>query len=53
MHPWEIDAAQPRQSGVGFKTRFRHYLNLARVEARLRRLLTDFRWARMDEVYAT
>lgn len=53
MHPWEIDAAQPRQTGVGFKTRLRHYLNLSKVESRLRRLLTDFRWARMDEVYAT
>jgi polysaccharide deacetylase family protein (PEP-CTERM system associated) len=53
MHPWEIDVEQPRQTGVGFKTRLRHYLNLSRVESRLQRLLTDFRWARMDEVYAT
>jgi polysaccharide deacetylase family protein (PEP-CTERM system associated) len=53
MHPWELDVAQPRQTGVGFKTRLRHYLNLSRVESRLQRLLTDFRWARMDEVYAT
>ena len=53
MHPWEIDAAQPRQAGVGLKTRVRHYMNLAKVEDRLRHLLTDFRWGRMDEVYAT
>ena len=53
MHPWEIDAAQPRQQGVKLKTRIRHYMNLARVEGRLRRLLADFKWGRMDEVYAT
>ncbi len=53
MHPWEIDPAQPRQRGVGLKTRIRHYMNLAKVEDRLRSLLADFRWGRMDEVYAT
>jgi polysaccharide deacetylase family protein (PEP-CTERM system associated) len=44
MHPWEIDPEQPRVPGVSFKTRFRHYVNLARTEGRLARLLTDFRW---------
>lgn len=50
FHPWEIDPAQPRQRGLDAKTRFRHYLNLERMEARLRRLLGDFQWGRMDEV---
>lgn len=50
-HPWEVDAAQPRQEGVGWRTRFRHYLNLERMPARLARLLADFRWGRMDEVF--
>lgn len=53
MHPWEIDAGQPRQHGVSLKTRVRHYMNLHKVEDRLRCLLGDFRWGRMDEVYAT
>lgn len=44
MHPWEIDPEQPRVPGVSLKTRFRHYINLARTEGRLARLLTDFRW---------
>lgn len=48
MHPWEIDPEQPRVAGVSLKTRFRHYLNLDRTEARLRRLLADFRWDRLD-----
>jgi polysaccharide deacetylase family protein (PEP-CTERM system associated) len=52
MHPWEIDPGQPRMNGVGFKTRFRHYLNLERTESRLGRLLGDFRWGRVDQVFA-
>jgi polysaccharide deacetylase family protein (PEP-CTERM system associated) len=51
FHPWEIDPGQPRQRGISAKTRFRHYLNLDRMEARLTRLLDDFRWGRMDEVF--
>lgn len=51
FHPWEIDPNQPRQHGIGFKTRFRHYLNLNRMETRLRRLLADFRWDRMDKIF--
>ena len=50
FHPWEIDAAQPRVPGIDVKTRFRHYLNLDRMEQRLRQLLFDFEWRRLDEV---
>ena len=51
FHPWEIDVAQPRIEGISRKTRFRHYVNISRMEARLARLLKDFRWGRMDEVF--
>jgi polysaccharide deacetylase family protein (PEP-CTERM system associated) len=51
FHPWEIDPGQPRVSGTSLKTRFRHYVNLARTEPRLGRLLGDFRWGRVDEVF--
>ena len=50
FHPWEIDAAQPRIPGIDVRTRFRHYLNLERMEQRLRQLLFDFEWGRVDEV---
>lgn len=50
FHPWEIDPDQPRREGLDRRTRFRHYLNLARTEARLQRLLADFHWGRMDDV---
>ncbi len=51
FHPWEIDPEQPRVKGAGLKTRFRHYINLKRTEPRLRQLLSDFRWDRMDRVF--
>lgn len=51
FHPWEIDADQPRIEGINAKARFRHYVNLQRTEARIRRLLNDFSWGRMDEIF--
>jgi polysaccharide deacetylase family protein (PEP-CTERM system associated) len=49
LHPWEIDPDQPRLK-AGTLSRFRHYRHLAETEARLRRLLTDFRWGPMSAV---
>lgn len=51
FHPWEIDPEQPRVDGTSLKTRFRHYINLDKTESRLGRLLDDFRWGRVDEVF--
>jgi polysaccharide deacetylase family protein (PEP-CTERM system associated) len=51
-HPWEIDPGQPRVSKAPALARFRHYLNLSRTHARLERLLRDFAWARVDQVFA-
>lgn len=51
LHPWELDAEQPRQSRISHKTRFRHYLNLNKTQFRLTNLLEDFSWGRMDEVF--
>jgi polysaccharide deacetylase family protein (PEP-CTERM system associated) len=52
FHPWEIDPGQPRIDGVGLRTRVRHYLNLSRLEQRIAKLLNDFRWGRLDSVFA-
>ncbi len=52
FHPWEIDPAQPRVAGSGVKSRLRHYTNLARMSGRLDRLLHEFAWDRMDQVFA-
>ena len=51
FHPWELDPGQPRIAGTSLRTRFRHYLNLNRTQARLRRLLRDFRWRSMHCVF--
>jgi len=51
FHPWELDAGQPRQPGLSAKTRFRHYVNLHRMPGRLRQLLNDFEWDRVDRVF--
>lgn len=50
-HPWEIDAGQPRISGLSIKSRIRHYTNLSRMEEKLGRLARDFKWGRVDEVF--
>ncbi len=44
-------ADQPRIRAAAAKARFRHYLNLNRMEGRLARLLQDFRWGRMDAIF--
>lgn len=49
FHPWEIDPDQPRIKSAPLKSRLRHYLNLSVMEKKLRRLLTDFSWGRIDE----
>jgi polysaccharide deacetylase family protein (PEP-CTERM system associated) len=51
FHPWEIDPEQPRQEGLSFKTRTRHYLNLHKMENRIKQLLTDFNWDTMENVF--
>jgi polysaccharide deacetylase family protein (PEP-CTERM system associated) len=49
LHPWEVDPEQPRIANAGWRSRFRHYLNLERTLPRLERLLTDFRFTTMRE----
>jgi polysaccharide deacetylase family protein (PEP-CTERM system associated) len=51
LHPWEIDPLQPRLQ-AGRLSRFRHYRNLESTEARLRRLLQDFRFDTMQTLVA-
>ena len=52
LHPWEVDPDQPRVN-AGWRSRFRHYNNLAKCETRLRRLLVDFRFAPAREVLSS
>jgi len=52
FHPWEIDPDQPRVAGAPLRSRFRHYTNLGRMAPKLRRLIDEFRWDRMDTIAA-
>jgi polysaccharide deacetylase family protein (PEP-CTERM system associated) len=49
LHPWEVDPGQP-QVNVSWRSRFRHYNNLENCEARLDRLLSDFRFSTVKGV---
>ncbi len=49
LHPWEIDADQPRVA-LPTLTRARHYGNIGRTEARLERLLADFKFDAISSV---
>ena len=44
LHPWELDAQQPRLGLRGICA-WRHYHNIGQMEGRLRRLLQDFNFA--------
>jgi peptidoglycan-N-acetylglucosamine deacetylase len=52
FHPWELDPDQPRLSGAPFRSRFRHYVRLDSMEARLERLLGEFLWGRIDDAFS-
>lgn len=52
LHPWEIDAEQPRFN-ASWLSRFRHYTNLSVCEARLARLIGEFKFATVREVLST
>ncbi|NJN06093.1 MAG: DUF3473 domain-containing protein [Rhodobacteraceae bacterium] len=51
LHPWELDPAQPRIDAP-WRSRFRHYNNLASCESKLRRLVADFQFTTMQAVLA-
>ncbi|TAD77578.1 MAG: DUF3473 domain-containing protein [Sphingomonadales bacterium] len=50
FHPWEVDPEQPRVSHAPLRSRFRHYTGLSRMAGKLRELVHEFRWGRMDLV---
>ncbi len=53
FHPWEIDPGQPRVANAPLKSRFRHYTNLGAMAGKLRRLIADFKWDRLDRIVET
>ncbi len=50
VHPWELDAGQPRLDVPGI-VKLRHYRGLARMEGRIRRLLSHHRFGSIRDVH--
>jgi polysaccharide deacetylase family protein (PEP-CTERM system associated) len=50
FHPWEIDPGQPRVANAPLKSRLRHYSRLEQMSGKLRLLIGEFRWGRMDDL---
>ena len=48
FHPWEIDPGQPRVGNAPLKSRLRHYSKLDGMADKLRQLVHEFPWGRMD-----
>ncbi len=52
FHPWEVDPGQPRVANAPLRSKLRHYPNLDVMANKLRRLISDFEWGRVDEILA-
>lgn len=48
FHPWEVDPDQPRVLNAPIKSKLRHYTNLHKMAPKLRELVHEFGWGRMD-----
>ena len=51
-HPWELDPGSPKLPGTPVTVRFFNRLGRRKVAAKLRRLVSDFRFAPIAEVFA-
>jgi len=52
FHPWEFDLYQPKINRVNQIKKIRHYSGLEEMKNKLIKLIRDFSWGRIDEVYA-
>ena len=51
IHPWEFDPQQPKIN-AGMLNNFRHYINIDKNEQKLKRLLNDFEFVPIKDLYA-
>ncbi|HPM42762.1 MAG TPA: DUF3473 domain-containing protein [Candidatus Omnitrophota bacterium] len=52
IHPWEIDPDQPRLD-AGPIAGFRHYVNMGNAECKLEKLLTDFTFMAIEDIFTS
>jgi polysaccharide deacetylase family protein (PEP-CTERM system associated) len=50
FHPWEIDPDQPRVHRASMRSKLRHYTNLDGMAGKLRQLIDEFSWTRIDVI---
>jgi polysaccharide deacetylase family protein (PEP-CTERM system associated) len=50
FHPWEIDPDQPRVANAPIKSKLRHYSRLKAMAPKLKQLMHDFQWGRLDAI---
>lgn len=50
-HPWEIDPEQPRIKKASLKSKFRHYVNLGKMEKKLKELCSWAPFERVDALF--
>jgi len=48
FHPWEVDPEQPRVPNAPMRSKLRHYTNLERMAGKLKELVHEFAWGRID-----
>ena len=48
FHPWEVDPEQPRVPNAPLRSKLRHYTKLDAMAGKLKQLVRDFSWGRMD-----
>ncbi len=53
FHPWEIDPDQPRVVHAPIRSKLRHYSRLGAMAGKLKRLMGDFQWDRLDTIVAS
>lgn len=51
IHPWEIDPGIPHVKNISFVKKIRHYTGLKSVRSKLNRLLKDFEFGTISEVF--
>jgi len=52
FHPWEIDPGQPRLGNAPLRSKLRHYSRLGAMEAKLERVIREFRWGSVADAAA-
>ena len=52
FHPWEIDPSQPRLVNAPLRSKLRHYSRLGAMEAKLDRVIREFRWGSVADAAA-